>query len=67
MKLTDEELYQLEKHGEDIGVSGAAAEIRRLREQVKTLTDVVERQVAWIKELRRQYGRAAHDFEPQID
>lgn len=36
----------------------------RLRIMNRALEDVVERQIEYIKELRRQTGHAPHDFEP---
>jgi hypothetical protein len=62
VKLTDEDLEALEDYGED--VRAAVRELRALREQVATLTDVVDRQVVYIKELRAQLKIAPHDFEP---
>lgn len=65
-KLNDDELEML-RHmaGDDCDMSMVECvvrELRTLREQVKTLTDVVERQVTYIKELQRQL----RDLEPSF-
>ena len=38
-----------------------------LSHEKQKLEDVIARQDIYIKQLRRQYGLAAHDFEPEVD
>lgn len=52
---------------DNVLVQRAVDELRALRDKERVLSDTIERQVAYIKELRRLYGREAHDFEPEID